>query len=44
MLTLSNTTAQPEVTFPGSSVSPEEDPIDQLLKLEAHKVNTVKQV
>lgn len=24
--------------------SPEEDPIDQLLKLEAHKVNTVKQV
>uniref|UniRef100_H2UZP7 Parvin, gamma n=1 Tax=Takifugu rubripes TaxID=31033 RepID=H2UZP7_TAKRU len=40
---VSNTSAQPEVTFPGCSVSPEEDPIDQLLKLEAHKVNTVKQ-
>lgn len=30
--------------FSGCSFSPEEDPIDQLLKLEADKVNTVKQV
>lgn len=46
-LNVIETASQPTVTLTHSSgclVTPGGDPIDQLLKLEAHKVNTVKQV